>query len=90
MKRFIIERELPEAGKMTPEELQNMARSSESVISVLGKPYRWIESFVTSNKIYCIHEAENEDVVREHSHCANFPVTHVEEIKVTLGPGNAE
>lgn len=86
MKRFIIERELADAGNLTREELQNMATSSMSAISVIGKPYKWIESYVTANKIYCIHEAESEEVIRQHSDCANFPVTHIEEVKITLAP----
>ena len=74
MKRFIIERNLPGAGKMSTEELQAISKTSVAVISVLGKPYVWIESFVTNDKIYCIHEAENEDDIREHAKCGNFPV----------------
>jgi hypothetical protein len=86
MKRFIIERELADAGKLTREEFQNMVTSSLSAISVVGKPYTWIGSYVTENKIYCIHEAESEEVIRQHSDCANLPVTHIEEVKVTLSP----
>jgi hypothetical protein len=89
MKRFIIERELPGAGNMTAEELQSISRTSNSVVSVLGKPYKWVESFVTRDKIYCIHEAESEEVIREHSSCAKFPVDSIEEIKVIIGPETA-
>lgn len=90
MKKFIIERELPGAGNMTAEELQAISKTSVSVISVLGKPYKWVESFVTKDKIYCVHEAESEAVIREHSNCANFPATKVEEVKVVIGPATAE
>ena len=90
MKKFIIERKLPGAGNMTHEELQALSKTSNAVISVMGKPYKWIESFVTEDKIYCIHEAENEDTIREHSHCGNFPVNTVEEIKVVIGPYTAD
>jgi hypothetical protein len=89
MKKFIIERKLPGAGNLTAEELQALSTTSNNVITVLGKPYKWIESFVTDDKIYCIHEAENEEVIREHSKCGNFPVNKVEEIKVIIGPGTA-
>lgn len=89
MKKFIIERELPGAGNMTAEELQAVSKTSVSVISVLGKPYKWVESYVTNDKIYCIHEAESEDVIREHSNCASFPVTRIEEIKEMIGPETA-
>ncbi len=86
MKRFIIERKLPGAGKMTAEELQAVSKTSNAVISILGKPYTWIESFVTDDKIYCIHEAQNEDDIREHAKCGNFPVDTIEEIKAVIGP----
>ena len=89
MKKFIIEREMPGAGNMTAEELQAASKTSNSVISVLGKPYKWIESYVTQNKIYCIHEAESEDVVREHASCAGFPADRIEEIIEMIGPETA-
>jgi hypothetical protein len=90
MKKFLIERELPGAGNMTAEELQAISKTSVSVISVLGKPYKWVESYVIKDKIYCIHEAESEDVIREHSNCANFPINGIEEIKVVISPATAD
>ena len=90
MKKFIIERELPGAGNMTAEELQTISKTSVSVISVLGKPYKWVESFVTQDKIYCIHEAESEGAIREHSNCASFPANKIEEVKVIINPSTAE
>ena len=90
MKKFIIERNLPGAGNLTPEELEAISRTSVAVITVLGKPYHWIQSFVTEDKIYCIHEAENEDDIRAHANCGNFPVNRIEEIKATIDPTTAE
>jgi hypothetical protein len=90
MKKFIVERKLPGAGNMTDEELQALSRTSNAVITILGKPYKWVESFVTEDKIYCIHEAENEDAIREHAKCGNFPVNKIEEIKAVISPANAE
>ena len=75
---------------MTAEELQAISKTSVSVISVLGKPYKWVESFVTEDKIYCIHEAETEHVIREHAQCGNFPINKIEEIKAVIGPATAE
>ena len=74
---------------MTAEELQAISKTSVSVISVLGKPYKWVESYVTNDKIYCIHEAESEEVIREHASCASFPVTRIEEIKSIISPATA-
>ncbi|MEO8770521.1 MAG: DUF4242 domain-containing protein [Ferruginibacter sp.] len=89
MKKFIIERNLPGAGNMTAEELQAISKTSNAVITILGKPYTWIQSFVTADKIYCIHEAQNEEAIREHGKCGNFPVNTIEEIKVIIGPSTA-
>ena len=74
---------------MTKGELQAISKTSVSVVAVLGKPYTWVESFVTKDKIYCIHEAESEDVIREHSNCANFPANKIEEIKEIISPATA-
>jgi hypothetical protein len=90
MKKFIVERKLPGAGNMTVEELQAISKTSNAVIIILGKPYKWIQSFVTEDKIYCIHEAENEDAIREHAKCGNFPVNKIEEIKAVIDPATGE
>jgi len=90
MKKFIVERKLPGAGNMTVEELQAISKTSNAVITILGKPYKWIQSFVTDDKIYCIHEAESEDAIREHAKCGNFPVHKIEEIKAVFDPTTAD
>lgn len=86
MKKFVIERELPGAGNLSPEELQAISQASCSVVNELGKPYHWIQSFVTADKIYCIHIAESEDVVREHAMKGGFPVTSIAEVKAIIDP----
>jgi len=90
MKKFIVERKLPGAGNMSIEELQTISRTSMAVITVLGKPYKWVESFVTDDAIYCIHEAENEDAIREHGKCGGFPVNKIEEIRAVIDPTTGE
>lgn len=90
MKKFIIERKLPGAGNLSQEELKTISQTSVGVVAALGKPYKWIESFVTDDAIYCIHEAEDEVVIREHSACANFPINVVEEIRAVIGPDTAK
>jgi hypothetical protein len=89
MRKFIIERNLPGAGNLTADELEAMSKTSNAAIVVLNKSYRWVQSFVTDDKIYCIHEAESADVIREHSKCADFPVNRIEEIKVIIDPATA-
>ena len=86
MKKFVIERTLPGAGNLTAEELQAISQTSCEVVSSLGKPYHWIQSFVTDDKIYCIHIAESEDVVREHARLGKFPINTVAEVKAVIDP----
>ena len=90
MKKFIIERKLPGAGNMTTEELQALSKTSNAVISILGKPYKWLQSFVTEDTIYCIHEAESEKDIREHAKCGDFPIHTIEEIKTVIDPTTAD
>ena len=90
MKQFLIERDFPGAEKLTPEELQEISQLSVTVISILGKPYNWIHSYVVKDKIYCIHEAENEEAIREHATCGNIPISKVQEIKTIISPGTAQ
>jgi len=89
MKKFVIERNLPGAGNLTPEELQAISQTSCEVVNQLDKPYHWIQSFVTDDKIYCIHIAESEDVIREHAGKGNFPVNAVAEVKAVIDPATA-
>jgi len=89
MKKFIVERKLPGAGNLTNEELQAISKTSNAVITILGKPYKWVQSFVTEDKIYCIHEAENEDDIRQHAKCGDFPINRIEEIKAVIDPTTA-
>lgn len=86
MKKFVVERNLQGAGNLTTEELQTISKTSCEVISDLGEPYHWIQSFVTDNKIYCIHIAESEDVIREHARLGKFPINIVSEVKAIIDP----
>ena len=89
MKKFVIERILPGAGMLTAEERQSIAFESCEVIRNIGVPYHWIESFITDDKIYCIHIAESENVVREHARLANIPIHIVNEVRAVLDPVNS-
>ncbi len=86
MKKFVIGRNLPGAVQLTAEELQSISQTSCEVINQLGKPYHWIQSFITGDKIYCIHIAENEQVVREHAMLGRFPVNTISEVKAIIDP----
>lgn len=86
MKKFVIERELPGAGNLSKEELKAISQTSCEVVKNLGKPYHWVQSFVTENKIYCIHIAEDEDSIYEHAEKGGFPCDSVVEVKAIIDP----
>jgi len=86
MKKFIVERNLPGAGNLTREELQIISESSCNAIARFGKHYHWIESYVTNDRIYCIHIAESEAAVREHVKLANIPINTINEIFTIIDP----
>lgn len=86
MKKFVVERDLPGAGKLSVEELQSITQVSCSVVNEMNKPYHWVQSFVTDDKIYCVHIAESEQVIREHAALGGFPVTSVSEVRAMIDP----
>ncbi|OBF37697.1 hypothetical protein A5724_11020 [Mycobacterium sp. ACS1612] len=90
MKRFLIERQIPGASELTEEQLAGIAAKSNDVVASLGVPYRWITSYVAGDKIYCVHEAEDEDTIREHARRGGFPANSVTEVANEFGPHTAE
>ena len=86
MKKFVVERILPGAGNLNAEELKEMSRVSCEIIKRMGKPYHWIQSFVTEDKIYCIHIAESKDVIKEHAGLGKFPINTISEVKAIIDP----
>jgi len=88
MKKFVVERTLPGAGNLSVEELQTISQTSCEVVNNLGQPYHWIQSFITGDKIYCIHIAESEAVVREHARLGKFPINTVSEVKAIIDPSS--
>jgi len=89
MKKFVVERNFPGAANLTANELQEMSRMSCEAIVALNQPYYWLCSFVTEDKIYCIHAAENEDLIREHARLGNMPVNMIAEVKTIIDPSNS-
>jgi len=90
MKRFIIEREIPGASELTEAQLVEIARTSNAAVDSLGVPYRWVKSYVFGDKMICVHEADDEAVIREHSRRGGFPVTSVTVVANEFGPQTAE
>jgi hypothetical protein len=90
MKRFIIEREIPGAGQLTEHQLAEASRTSNAAVASLGVPYRWVTSYVTADKIYCVHEADDEETIREHARRGGFPANSVSIVDNEFGPHTAE
>ena len=90
MKRFIIEREIPGASELSEAELAEISKKSKTAMASLGVPYRWVKSYIAGDKISCVHEAESEDVIREHSRRGGFPVNAVAVVANEFGPQAAE
>ncbi|AFM18259.1 hypothetical protein Mycch_3523 [Mycolicibacterium chubuense NBB4] len=89
MKRYIIEREIPGASELSQAELAEIAAKSNSAVESLGVPYRWITSYVAGDKMFCVHEAESEEAIREHARCGGFPANRVTLIANEFGPQTA-
>jgi len=90
MPKFVIEREIPGAGKLTPEQLQGVADKSCGVLKAMGPQIQWVQSYVTGDKIYCVYIAPDEKTVREHAKRGGFPANSVSEVKTMIDPTTAE
>ena len=90
MPKYIIEREIPGAGKMTPQQLRAIAEKSCTVLKNMGPQIQWMESFVTDDKIYCVYIAPSEETVREHARQGGFPANRVSKIKTIIDPTTSE
>jgi len=90
MPKYVIERELPGVGGWSADQLKSASQTSCSVLNELGPEIAWLHSYVTDDKIYCVYDAVNADLVREHAARAGFPANSVSEIKVMIDPSTAE
>ena len=90
MPQYLIERDIPGAGKLTPAELKGISQKSCSVLNHMGPQIQWVHSYVTDDRIYCVYRAPNEEMVREHARQGGFPASRVSEIKAKIDPTTAE
>ena len=90
MPKFVIEREIPGAGKLSPEELKGISQISCSVLSKMGPQIQWLQSYVTGDKVYCIYIAPTEAMVREHALQGGFPANRVSQIITIIDPTPSE
>jgi hypothetical protein len=90
MPKYIIEREIPNAGALSPTELKSIAQKSCGVLLELGPTIQWVQSFVTEDKITCVYIAPNADIVREHAKRGGFPADRILEVATIIDPTTAE
>ena len=90
MPQFVIEREMPGAGKLTPEQLQGASQGSCSVLRELGPDIQWVHSYVTDDKIYCLYRAPSEDLIRQHATSAGLPANSISQVRAMIDPTTAE
>ena len=90
MPKYVIERLIPGAGKLTADELKAISMRSCDVLNQLGPKIQWIQSYVTDNKLYCVYIAPNEEMVREHARMGWFPANQIASVKTLIDPTTAE
>ena len=90
MPKYVIERDLPGAGKLPAEKLREISKKSRSVLEGLGPQIQWVESYVTDDRIYCVYIAPNDEMIREHARRGGFPAGRISEIRGMIDPTTAE
>ncbi|MBS1527043.1 MAG: DUF4242 domain-containing protein [Bacteroidetes bacterium] len=90
MPKYVIEREIPGAGKLTADQLKAISQTSCGVLRNMGPEIQWVQSYVTGDKIYCVYIAPNEKMVREHAQQGGFPANSVAEVTTVIDPTTAE
>jgi cell division inhibitor SulA len=90
MPKYVIEREIPGAGKLSAQELKAISQTSCGVLQKLGPQIQWLQSYVTDDKIYCIYIAPSEEMVREHARQGGFPANRVSVVRELIDPTTAE
>jgi hypothetical protein len=90
MPKFVIEREIPGAGKLSPADLKSISQKSCGVLSSLGPSVQWVHSYVTDDKIYCVYNAKDESLIRRHAELGGFPANRISRIMTVIDPTSAE
>ena len=90
MPKFVIEREIPGAGKLSPQDLHAISQKSCGVLAAMGPQIQWVQSFVTDDKIYCVYVAPDEEAIREHARRGGFPANKVSRVWSVIDPTTAE
>lgn len=90
MPKFVVEREIPSAGKLSPQEMRSISQKSCAVLRSLGPQIQWVQSYVTADKIYSVYIAPNKEMVQEHAKQGGFPADRISEVTSIIDPTTAE
>jgi hypothetical protein len=90
MPKYVIERNLPDAGKLSADDLRSISQKSNKVICDLGPEIRWLQSYVTDDKLYCVYVAPDEDILFEHARCGGFPADRISRVSATIDPSTGD
>ena len=90
MPKYVIERELPGAGKLTREQLREVAQKSNGILQTLGPKIQWVETFVSDDKLYCVYNAPSPKLIEEHAKCGGFPANRISQVRTMIDPTTAE
>jgi hypothetical protein len=90
MPKYVIERELPGAGKMSREQLREVAQKSNGVLDTLGTKIQWVETYVSDDKLYCVYNAPSPKLIEEHARCGGFPANRISQVRAMMDPTTAE
>ena len=90
MPKYVIEREIPGAGNLSEEELRGVSQTSCGVLQNMGPQIQWVQSFVTSDKVYCLYIAPDEEMIRRHAEQGGFPANRISEVRAVIDPTTAE
>jgi hypothetical protein len=90
MPKYVIERELPGAGQLSPAELQAISQKSVGILRELGPEIQWVHSYVVDDKLYCIYNAPSAALIEEHARCGGFPANRISEVRAVIDPVTAE
>lgn len=89
MPKYVIERNIPGAGNLTPQDLQAISQKSCGILNQLGPQIQWVQSYVTGDKVYCVYIAPDEEIIREHAAQGGFPADSISEVKAVIDPTTA-
>ena len=90
MPKYIIERELPGAGKLSGDELRAISQKSVGILKDLGPEIQWVQSYVVDDKIYCVYNAPSPEIIQQHAKCGGFPANRVSRVRAVIDPTTAE